>query len=265
MPVFLDPSESRSGTRLPDSVIRAGTVVPGLEGATGADLLISPISHPRLDFIIESLPSKLALKKHCEVGLLVQRKTGRDLVSSIPNLSGILDRMLRWTNKPWLLFIGDLKCDGNGNAVIDGHETGFGYNAVQGALESWQLRGGFVSFISRDSLIAPWINRWLEKLRELQKEPIKIVSTRKPQQLLVGLENKTARRLSTLTSFPEISEVRAKEILANCGSLAYSLMFLSDPGGVKIPGVGPKTLMLAKEHLFGEETGLRLVVESLED
>ena len=48
MKIFYDPTEAREGTKLPMNVIQAGVPLPGLEGLTGGDILISPLSSPEL-------------------------------------------------------------------------------------------------------------------------------------------------------------------------------------------------------------------------
>ena len=265
MSLFVDPSETRTSTRLPQGIVEAGKVLPGLEAITGADLLISPLNSPPLESLGPARPQQLALEYHCKAGLLVQRKTGRDLSSSIPALSDILAKMRRWSEKPWLLFIGDLKCDRNGMAIIDGFDTGFTYNAVQGALESWQLRGGYISILSRDMLIASWIQRWLDKLQALQASPEKLLPPRPVQQPIVGEDVYRAQAMRTLMTIKDVGPEKAGLILDHCGLLAYSLVYLSRGEGQSLKGIGPKTFENAQKLLFRDDGKLQLEVISKEE
>ena len=42
MTIYYDPTESRKGTRLPDSIIKSGRPLENLERLTGSDLLVTP-------------------------------------------------------------------------------------------------------------------------------------------------------------------------------------------------------------------------------
>ena len=206
--IYLDPTEARKGTRLPQAIIDQGSELAGLEAATGADILISTepitgdlsildgVANDALRFITThfyehddpvlshiasttnlSVPAIIAARKlfiAAQNGLLIQRKTGSDLLSLVPNYSRILMKMLLWTNRPWLLFIGELKCSKDGHASIDNRKSKFHYNSVVGCLEAWQMGfqghgGGFVTTLTKDHLIAPWLDRWLNRLRRDEK------------------------------------------------------------------------------------------------
>jgi hypothetical protein len=299
--IYHDPTESRPGTRLPQAVIDQSVSLPGLERLTGADLLIA-IDNPPDDVrvladddscydvvhlawrggtpqeiakaIERPLPfilRTLQFKQSCRSGLLVQRKTGTDLTSSIPRLSEILLRMLNWTNRPWLLFVGDLKSAKNGNAVIDGREIGFSYNAVQGALESWQLRGidgigsGYYTILRDDSLVASWCARWLTKLPGLTEEKVVIKQVTQP---IVGPSDDKSRKLTILSALKHVGREKAIRLLDQYGTLAGALEAVLDPGfpisEQKPRGFGAITTV-ENRQLFGlDEEWMRLVVEAKE-
>src|SRR5512143_3765089 len=107
--LYYDPTEARDATRVPLQVIRSGLPLPGLETETGADFLLSPLSAPKMEAVRpESRASLTALRKHCEAGLLIQRKSGLDLIGSLPALAAIQLRMAKYSRAPWLLIIGTL-------------------------------------------------------------------------------------------------------------------------------------------------------------
>lgn len=239
--IFIDPTEARDNTRLPLPVLRASQVLPGLEALTGADLLISPHESPHIKSLPDPLPEpfRLAIEKHITSGLLVQRKTGRDLTSSIGKLDEILGRLLHWTHRPWLLVVADIKCDREGQAIVDGRPSNYTWAAVEGALAWWQLRGGMLTILEHDRLVAPWANGWLARLKKLSDSRYHHVS-RQVQQVLLAPDCR-----DTLMSLPGIGPERAQALLESQGTLAWCLSYLSDPRSVdfaKIEGIGPKTI-----------------------
>lgn len=91
--IFYDPTEGRDNTCLSQEIIKLGRPLEGLEAQTGADLLISPLDDI-LPSNVNRPPGSLLLRKHCEAGMLVQRKSGRDMLNSIPRLAEILQRKI---------------------------------------------------------------------------------------------------------------------------------------------------------------------------
>lgn len=291
MSIYGDSTELRQGTRLPPAVAAQCTELPGLEMVTGADLLITVGKAPPDVRCLKgfgttdlgegpgetvqncglTLPEALvahAFKKACESGLLVQRKTGRDLASSVPNFSAILARMLVWTERPWLLFVGDLK-ESKGEAIIDGRHTNFSYNAVQGALEAWQDRGGRVTFLSRDSLVAPWVARWLDKLRMPRTE--KVLPPRRIAQPIIGPESNVKPWRSTLMSFPDAGLELANRVADGNATLASCLEWITCPDWLKKvsmsrpKGVGVPTVRKWREWMGLNEDCLQLLVAAVPD
>ena len=173
MPIYVDPTELRDDTRLPPPVIRSVKELHGLEATTGGDLLITPHEE-----VILPLPGvgEQALRWHLEHGaVLVQRKSGQDLCSSIPDLAGILARMLEW-GSAWLLVTGLWPyTDESGMAYVDGQRTNWDLDAVEGALVSWQARGGCVQLLPEDWAIGGWLTRMLDRTRKWAREPVKRV------------------------------------------------------------------------------------------
>lgn len=284
--IYCDRTEAREGSRLPQNVIDQAKVLPGLEAATGADLLITTLKigitalppvescHAiiALDMDYHPLPvlAKLAgctlSEAHAVIemitaistGLLVQRKTGQDLLGSIPVLPSILNRMLMWTTRPWLLFIGSLKEKG-GRAVVDRKVSGFSYNAAQGALDSWQLCGGYVTFLPSDDLVAGWCSRWHDKLRSWSDE----VVVREPEQTLLSRKYPWVNTLCTL---PGVGEKNARAFARHYGTLSGCVEALTDRGynryEAKPDGatVGKKTVESIREWFgLGEEDTIAVI------
>lgn len=259
--IYYDPTEAKENTRLDPAIINAGSSLTGLERLTGADLLITPLSEPKLEYPSVSMkefdaiklhcghesPAEIAkreslplpkviqvtrfienLRKHIEAGCLVQRKTGRDLASSVPNLSSILIRMLEWTDRPWLVFIGHVHEDAKtGNAVIDGQTTGFNYHAVLGAIDAWQRRGGYYMPLTKDRDFIWWVNNTLNRLRS--NEPDIMLNVRAAQQKLLAAE----KWQNLLSEFPGVGAVGAQAISGVFKNFPNSVAFLSDPESIK--------------------------------
>ena len=264
MSIFIAPSEGRKGTRLPRQVIDSSVLCPGLEGATGADMLLSPLTTPKLEWVTEALPHQLALKRHCEVGELVQRKTGRDLASSVPNLNYILDRMLKHCDRAWLLFIGELRCDRHGSAVIDGQDTNMSCSAIEAAITSWQDHGGYYMHLSRDGRIVPWLNMRLAKLREtLENGGEKMLLPRVPPRPLISSDDSyEVMAVATLAACPDIGPKKGMQLIEHCGSIAWAMKCLSEMKPGELNGFGPKTIEAAQYWMFRDDEDLMIDIMS---
>lgn len=271
--IFYDPTESRERTRLPQSVILSGVPLEGLEAVTGADLLLSPLSTPNLEQVNEGNALQMAkLGKHLKGGLLIQRKSGLDLVTSIPRLAEIILRMLRYSmNPPWLLFVGRLDATPYRYALVDDQMVSIhgsegeavSYKAVNRALTKWRLRGGGISIVVRDTLVAEWVNDMLELLQEIQAEPTKPIIRNDAMQVLTA---PTWR--DTLTTLPLIGEGKARLVGDHYGSLAKSLLGLTDLATLKRPdrpkGIGQRIIQENRLYL-GLNDGENLAIVNREE
>lgn len=263
MKIYYDATESREGTRLPENVITSGKKLVGLERLTGADLLITTVNKPELPGnMTNSVPCMMMLRKACEDGLLIQRKSGGDLVNSIDHLDQIEGRMLEWTVNPWLLVTGDFKCNRDGNVVVDGRETKFSYWGMIGALDFWQIRGGGISLVCNDNHVGKWIADMANRMEMVGSQKEKLLEPRKPRQLLVQQSDdeqaqKIIAAMTTLMTFPGIGPTTARKIAEGFGSLAWALYWLSHPkspeGKIKIDGVGKETFRKARHWLGLDE------------
>lgn len=255
MKIFYDPTEAREGTRLTSGIIQAGQSLPGLEAKTGADLLVSPLDIP-LETIDDSLPSQVAFRKHCEEGALVQRKSGMDLISSIPKLATIQAKMQMHSNQVWLLVVGTFFCTEDGQMSVDHYKTGFSYNSVMGALNWWQLRGGSVVQICSEIHVGAWVRLLTESLAKATKEKEQIIQQKPLLQRVMADggywqdDTEIAARL-TLATFPGMGPHKAKLMAEKFGTLGKCIAILSN---VRLwehtpKGIGFKTLELARKWI----------------
>lgn len=268
--ILLDATEARSNTRLPQAVIAAAQVVDGFESLTGADILISPLSSPRLpDKLTDCLPHRKMLAIHTRAGVLIQRKDGRDLVNSIPDLCRIEKKMMDWCGKinPWLLVVGTFSQPSE-RLLINGRKMKPCYNikSIYAALDWWRLRGGNVTEVQSANHVTAWINHWHESmLHKLNTEPDKLVVDRPPAQSLATPGNDWWMPMITL---PGIGPVKAQVLaqwLPECWQkLAYALCYLSDSANVKLdrpPGFGRKTFAEARRVLGLDDNDVMIVQE----
>lgn len=247
---YIDTTESRITSRLPKGVIQAAEIVAGLEEFTGADMLLSLLSSPPLPIKITSiLPHQSALKAHCQAGLLIQRKTGLDFIHSIPDLKMSLYKMQEYTPRPYLLVVGRLSHTREGVALMDGKPSvqSTSYMEVILALEKWQQRGGFVTFLAGDNWIAPWINLWLERLLTMPQSKV----ARPVYQRLIGPLEKDLHR-ETLMTLPGIREVLAQRIVDYAGDLRRCLEVVTSYWTLELPhrpkGLGRKKIQEIKRY-----------------
>lgn len=287
MPIYLDPSETTPNTRMPQSIIQQSEALPGLEAVTGADFLITThkitpgrglrcdaqaaeiiaASNPDSDIgelagvLGVSIPDVLAIRSAAHAihnGVLVQRKSGGDFISSIPDLRDIRNRMLRWTWRSWLLVTGDFDTH-NGHVVVDGHETGYSPESVNGAIESWRFDGGQVDVLASDSEIGPWINATLNRLRVMEIREDNDGRMRRYRRIIPDRDDGRARALAVLATLKGVGETGASKLLDYYGNLAAALEACLDPTIPKSKhrpgGVLGETTVRANRELFGLEDG----------
>ena len=252
--IYYDPTEAREGSRLPDALLKAGKPLIGLEAYTAADLLLSA-NTIELEQLDDTRLAQIKFAKLLERGMLVQRKTGRDVVNFITDHSQVASKMLPWCKQfaPWLLLIGNYTCDKDGHLVVDGQALNWEYAAYVSALEAWQYQGidgalfdgGGVTILPRDNVAGAWATRWLDRLQNL--DPTKDIAPFKPSQTVTsksGHDDYPWR--ATLMTFPGIGLDTATKLAQYCGTLANSLTFLSNPDHIALKhnhdypkGIGP--------------------------
>jgi len=258
--LLADPSELRKQSRLPLALRKAAAPCKFLEERTGADLLVSTLNLPAT--------SDKLLRRHCQDGLLIQRKTAGDFAASITDgrLYRSLHKMLQWSPHPWLAVVGRIE-NRNGYGFVDGVET-LQYNALMGALDYWQLRGGYYSILSNDDGFARWVLKWPERLEAVAANPEHIV-TRTPSQEL--LED---NRVGFLAMLPGLGRGRARALLdasasaedaeGQGGNLARALCIVTNRHGSGVRGIGEGTVKSVRDWLsIGEGQQLAVVDERL--
>jgi len=290
MTIFFDPTEGRQGTAIPE-ITKIGVPMNGLERATGADIAIvadtykiaaNSLEHPASEEVrraimyakssnaeisrLTSVPIPNIIKivhfsdAIYENGILIQRKSHGDILNSITELARIIEKMLVWTIRPWLVTTGIIGHTDLGKVVMDGRATDFNLLALQGALDAWQERGGYFATMPTDHAIYKWLQNRQKKINE--PELSKIVYFRKPIQQVVGPDNEDAW-ISTLATFPGIGTELAKAIGEHAGTLANALCFLSDELSLKADpkphGFGALTSAKARQR-FNLGDGQRLAI-----
>ena len=233
MIIYADPTELRQRSRLSQEVQDIARVLPGLEEKTGADLLVTPLEMPAgTDYL---------LTKHCQQGLLIQRKTGGDLPSSVQDgrLYKSLHKMKEWTPMPWLVVCAHVFGKESGQSVIDGRDS-IQYSALIGALDWWSLRGGFYTILSGDQHLLWWLGQWPSRFKSLEHDK---VIRKAHQSTVMG-----AGQVDTLCTFPGVGSDKA-EALMEGRTLAEALVWLADLEMPGPAGVGQKTKEAAYKYL----------------
>lgn len=168
----------------------------------------------------------------CDDGhiLLIERKTSDDLLGSLKDgrlleqISRLVQQRLNQqlagksqTYWPYLIITGTLSPDYNGKAYT-GRETGWAWNAVQGALLTVQELGCYVVHCPSDTEYANTIKMLGNRDR---KEVIDIL----PQKEALPVDAKSV----FLMGLPGIGLERARQILEwSGGNLAHALIGLTD-------------------------------------
>lgn len=181
MTIEIDATEARANTRLPLSSTYHS--VTGLESLTGADILIHPFK-PLPGKLNNNTPHRMILNSYCDQGMLIQRKSGPDFLSSISDLAEIEKRMYMWSPNPWLLVtrLYELK---NNRVGVRGTRRSYSHwkwENVQSSYDWWQMRGGSVIQLHDDSRIDRWF-QWAEGVvRRICDDPVKNIVHKIPQQ-----------------------------------------------------------------------------------
>lgn len=237
-------------------VIPDAIPVSKLEHWTGGDIVISPVKMPMTTWPL--------LLRHIESGaVMVQVKRGDDLSASIGDrLNDSLARMhhvSRRVSTHWLLFIGVLTCNAEGDAHINGHRTRRNHNywSVEGALSGWMARGGLVHNIPREGLLGEWCMRQEMRLNEYRTNPLKHILS-KPDisddlpgeadtTLQLPVRVRDGRRV--LIGFEGLGEDKVGKVWDFCGDLKSSLHFLTDESNAGVvEGIGLKTIQSVRKQ-----------------
>lgn len=230
--IYIDHTEGRDNTRLSQSILDISKPIVGLETLTGADILITPLDEP-LPSNLNTPVGKIVLRKHCEAGMLVQRKSGGDMLNSIPKLTEILQRMQQWDTVCWLLVCGEYKND-DGKIRCEGRPTEWNWFSYKGATDAWQLRGGHLHEETTDADGADWLARWNNNVGKMNRD---VIISKPVQKIAGGMFDPLPWR-SVLMALPDCGPELSQRIAEHCGTLAHSLWWITEPTGFgKIPGI----------------------------
>lgn len=162
--------------------------------------------------------------------LVIERKTPNDLLGTLKEdrlfiqMAG-LQELRKQGYWPYLLITGDLSRGANGHVVTD-RETGWSWNAIEGALLSIQEMGVFVTHCAGDTDLENAIFRLADRSRE-EKMILPPARIGKVLGIQAGF----------LCGLPGIGPEKVGQILAYCGTPAWAMVALTD-ATTQIPGVG---------------------------
>jgi len=162
--------------------------------------------------------------------LIIERKTPNDFLGTLRDdrLFMQMARMQELRSQgywPYLIISGDMQRGANGHVITD-RETGWSWNAVEGALLSIQEMGIFVTRCAGDTDMEDAIMRLSERSRT---EKVIIPPARIGKIL--------GSQAGLLCSLPGIGPEKVGEILNYCQSPAWALVELSDMES-NVPGIG---------------------------
>lgn len=221
--IYYDPTEARDTSLLPQEIQVAGKPLQGLETLTGADLLLT---RNQLEFNNISLhapqPIANAFTAACRNGILIQRKSGLDLLSSLNKLNNIQLKMSQFGGEYWLVATGFV-AERGGVVVLDKRVTKWRYSTLMAKLATWQRRGGYLYLLPDDDYLVNFVataEKWLTVPME------KVVAKRPLQQNLVP-----ADWWERLTAVPGFGLSKAKALAEwlpeEYRTLAHALEYLS--------------------------------------
>lgn len=230
-------------------------VLPGLEDATGVDIVLStwqaPISTPTLQW------------QHVKRGVGYQLKRGTDLIHSIQD-GRIMSQLTRmqgyWEDGEWwLVHIADVGALPHtpSDVSMDGGMTDFSYISYLSAIRNWQRAGGLWLTLSPNYPFERWVQDELIRMERDQDSRL----IRKPFTRLLPLTPQE----ETLATFPLLGPTRAHALwmeLAKVNAaqnLTQALVWLSDGFAERVEGIGKGVTRAVREHLgLKEEENLAI-------
>lgn len=185
--------------------------------------------------------------------LIIERKTPEDLLGSIKDgrLFEQIHRMKQQTKWCYLLITGQFTIGQNGKVWVGQRETGWLFDAVEGALLTIQELGCFVVHCKNDMDFGPSVERLIKR----ERGSLSIGCARSSNILSPGEQ--------LLTTLPQIGLDKAQRLLDHQHTAANALQFLTEFGN-GIPGIGDgiKTRVKAALGLAPDES--LIVVSSLD-
>jgi len=178
----------------------------------------------------------------CDDGqmIYVERKTPDDFLSSLrdarlfPQLANLTDHT-KWA---YLVITGDLARGPGDKVITDRGQTGWSWNAVQGALVTIQEMGVFVAYAANDLDYEGCVLR----LAQRDRDPDLLLAPPKFPKILSIQE-------SIVASLPGIGTERLQIVMDYVGgSPAWAIIALTDPDS-DIPGISPSVKMKIRNAL----------------
>ena len=171
--------------------------------------------------------------------ILVERKQTSDLLNTLRDdrLFPQLEAMRRTSPWCYLVICGLFLPDKDGKVIVDGHDSGWAWASVQGALLTAQEIGVSVLHVAEDLHFEAAVMRLAARdRRSLRVQPAREVELLSEAEVI-------------LTSFPGIGEQMATTLLQACGSAAFAIDALTSLSKSTIPGLGPETKRKARRAL----------------
>lgn len=258
--IYTDPTETRQGSRLPAAIVEVACPLTGLESVTGADLFIDPCDDA-IGYDITRPPGSIRFAGRVKHGMLVQRKSGMDLLGSLADLRTILARMYSTGAMSWLLTVGRFWPSASGHVVCsDGahspRQTEWAWSSYTGMLDAWQIRGGYVRSCDYDADAAEWLLSWDRKIKAFDTTREETIVLRPTH--IKGVIMHPKPWVATLESFPGLGPEKADAIAEHCENLAYALMWMSGPE-LGVAGIGKATKEKWRRFMGLEDDDILLV------
>jgi len=184
--------------------------------------------------------------------LVIERKTTTDLLASIKDNRIFQQAKAMREQSAWayIVITGALIPGPDGKVIAGGRETGWDWNAVQGALLTIQEMGVSIVTCVNDAEFGATVTRLAQRGREeVRVEPRRLA-------YLVGAGE------AALAALPGIGPERVQTLLSYCGTPAWALTFLTDTtNGQHVTGIGDNTKRAVRKALGLEDWAELAVVE----
>ena len=158
----------------------------------------------------------------------IERKTSDDLLGTLKEqrLFNQLTRLKDSTPWAYLLISGPFHPN-NAGMVVTTRETGWRWEAIQGALLTIQELGIHIIYASDDTDVEGTIIR----LGKRNRNGVPVLPARQPNILTPGE--------AMLCALPGIGIEKLDALLEHCGTPAWALFCLTAEDGEHVPGIGP--------------------------
>ena len=272
---YADATELRNNTVIPKWAQGQLHSVSGLEAATGADWMVSGLSRlPRTIRNPLTGAARRALDKHMRAhyydgdgygnGVLIQRKSGGDLIGSIANLNNIQRRMMEWARPGGCrLLITDVRPTKDGKVTAGGRKYNRTFKSITDKLWWWEWRGGHIDWLDSDDEINDYIRQVQAAVAHTMEEPIRYTAALDSFVSRGAMQTLTESELDwvlTGSAFPPGWGTKLRTAAYDSlvqdrytPSLANAIERIC-AGKIKIPGIGPKRIQTMREWVGYEDS-----------